>query len=130
MEVTVTNNNYWALAADSVTIDLYYKDALIGKGQIADGLTIPSRGSHTFVVTAANAGTVGDTLKAVGYHISDCLVNSNKWVLTTDVTVLWGSLSLDIRSDVDVPCSDSAAIGAGHVVTRAAGTKCMLSDAK
>jgi len=63
MDVTVTNSNYLALTADYVDIDLYYKDAYIGKGELLDGLTIPSRGSHTFNVNVVHAGGVSDTLK-------------------------------------------------------------------
>ena len=87
MGIQVTNYNYWAISTGRVSVDLYYKDALIGHEELPEGLTIVSRGDHIVKVAATQSGDAQDIAKALAYYSKDCEVKSNTWVLTAKITV-------------------------------------------
>ena len=131
VDIQVTNYNYWALSTGRVSVDLYYKDASIGQGELPEGLTIVSRGEDTITVAATPSGDAQDTSKALGYYSKDCLVKTNNWVLTVKITVHAFGRSVSFDVDVDVPCQSDKAIGSGVLKPQEdsdPGSKCLISD--
>merc|ERR1712216_790252 len=117
MDVVIKNDNHWGIAVDYVKVTAKYRDAVLGVGELKDGLSVAAAATSRFSVTvkqeaSAKAATAAAT--AAPYFAKDCALPNTKktWVLTMNIQVQVLSMKVAFDVNFDVPCTGAVDMAA------------------